>query len=273
MTAVYQAEVHAFDRPSRHARLSLAEAALLIRDRHAAAVLLDLVDPAELEGWWNDKAFPEVTQHQSFPGAGKSGLAIGPTQRLVNEQLVPGLIDYFSYGASCNAALRQTNFVKLCERELNARSVRVGEWGEFPLVSKREYQPIEGGVYSVPPHCDAIHFGREPERWPIAEGYEEGFDQISIFLSVRDSENGARLVMWEYRAGSRPELDELMSEYARSGRIERLEGVPKLVIKGHPGQLNVLNTRAMHAVEQCKTVRQTLGSFAVWHDGQWGMFH
>lgn len=273
MNTVYQAEIHAFDQPLRHARLSLAEAAQLIRDRQAAAVLLDLVDPGELDGWWNDKAFPEVTQHQSFPGAGKSGLAIGPTQRLVNEQLVPGLIDYFSYGARCNAALRQTKFVQLCERELNAASVRVGDWGELPLVSKREYQPIEGGLYSVPPHCDAIHFGREPDRWPIKEGYDEGFDQISIFLSIRDAENGAGLVIWDYRASSRPELDELMGEFARTRRIERLESVPKVVIKGRPGQLNVLNTRAMHAVEQCKGVRQTLGSFIVWHDGQWRIFH
>lgn len=273
MTATYEAEVHVFDKPVSHTCMSLAEAALLIRDRHAVAVLLDLVDPGDLDGWWNDTAFPQVTQHQSFPGAGKSGLAIGPTQRLVKEQLVPGLIDYFAYGARCNAALRQTKFVQLCERELNATSVRVGEWAELPLVSKREYQPIEGGLYSVPPHCDAIHFGREPEHWPIKEGYDEGFDQISLFLSVKDAQNGAGLVIWDYRARSRPELDELMGEFARTRRIKVLEDVPKVVIKGRPGQLNVLNTRAMHAVEQCRTVRQTLGSFMVWHDGRFRMFH
>ncbi|MBA2675271.1 hypothetical protein [Ramlibacter sp.] len=273
MSTTYQAEIHAFGQPQRQGRMSLADAALMIRDRQAAAVLLDVAEPAELDGWWNDASFPEVTQHQSFPGAGKSGLAIGPTQRLVKEQLVPGLIDYFSYAARCNAALRRTRFVQLCERELGAGPVRVGQWGELPLVSKREYQPIAGGLYSVPPHCDAIHFGREPERWPIQEGYDEGFDQISLFLSVRDAENGAGLVIWDYRAPTRPALDDLMSEFSRTRRIGALEGVPKVVIKGRPGQLNVLNTRAMHAVEQCTTVRQTLGSFIVWHDGQWRMFH
>ncbi|MES2939509.1 MAG: hypothetical protein V4864_17605 [Pseudomonadota bacterium] len=273
MSTKYEAEIHAFDQPVRHARLSLAESALMIRDRHAAAVLLDIVDPAELDGWWNDKAFPEVTQHQSFPGAGKSGLAIGPTQRLVKEQLVPGLIDYFSYAARYNAGLRRTKFVQLCERELDATPVRVGAWSELPLVSKREYQPIEGGLYSVPPHCDAIHFGREPEHWPIKEGYDEGYDQISLFLSVKDAENGAGLVIWDYRAPTRPALDALMAEFSRTRRIEALENVPKVVIKGRPGQLNVLNTRAMHAVEQCTGVRQTLGSFIVWHEGRWRMFH
>lgn len=273
MNTLYPAEIHAFGQPIRKSEINLDEAARLIRDRHAAAVLLDIVQPDQLSTWWDDAAFPEVTQHQNFPGAGKSGVAIGPTQRLVKGQLIPGLIDYFSYAARYNAALRNTEFVKLCMRELSAGSVRVGDWGELPLVSKREYQPNDSSEYSVPPHCDAIHFGREPENWPIKEGYGEGFDQISLFLSVKDAENGAALVMWDYRAKSRPDLDEMMSEYARTGRIERLEGVPKVAIKGRPGQLNVLNTRAMHAVEQCKTVRQTLGSFIVWHEGQWRMFH
>ncbi len=270
---VYPGEIYSFDQRVERRALSLAESALLIRDRKAAAVLLDLVDPAELGAWWDDPAFPPVTQHQSFPGAGKSGLAIGPTQRLTGDALIPGLIDYFAYAGRCNDALRRTAFVQLCRRELGADSVRVGDWGELPLVSKREYQPNEGSSYSVPPHCDAIHFGREPEKWPIAEGYDEGYDQISIFLSVKDAENGAGLVMWDYRPPTRPALDALMGEYARSGRIAALEGVPKVVATGRPGQLNILNTRVMHAVEQCASTRQTLGSFLVWHGGQWRMFH
>lgn len=273
MTPAYEAEIHAFGLPVRHGRMALADAAAMIRDRQAAAVLLDIVDPAELDAWWNDPAFPEVTQHPSFPGAGKSGLAIGPTQRLVGEQLVPGLIDYFSYAARCNPQLRQTKFVQMCERELDATAVRISPWAELPLASKREYQPIEGGTYSVPPHGDAIHFGREPERWPIKEGYDEGHDQISIFLSIQDAENSAGLVIWDYRAQSRPAMDELMAEYSRTGRIRALEGVPHVVVKGRPGQLNVLNTRAMHAVEQCQGVRRTLGSFVVWHGGRWRIFH
>lgn len=270
---VYRGEIYSFDQRVERRELSLAESALLIRDRKAAAVLLDLVEPADLGKWWDDPAFPAVTQHQSFPGAGKSGLAIGPTQRLVKDALIPGLIDYFAYAGRCNDALRRTEFVQLCRRELGAGSVRVGDWGELPLVSKREYQPNEGSSYSVPPHCDAIHFGREPQNWPIAEGYDEGFDQISIFLSVKDAENGAGLVMWDYRPPTRPALDELMSEYSRTGRIEALEGVRTVTAKGRPGQLNILNTRVMHAVEQCKSTRQTLGSFLVWHDEQWRMFH
>lgn len=269
----YRAEIYDFDKQVERADLTLADAALLIRDRRAAAVLVDLVEPRDLDTWWNDDAFPPITQHQSFAGAGKSGLAIGPTQRLVNEQLIPGLIDYFSYAGRANAALRRTEFVRLCARELGAGAVQVGAWGELPLVSKREYQPVENGLYSVPPHCDAIHFGREPHNWPIKEGYDEGYDQISIFLSVKDAENSAGLVMWDYRPATRVELDELMSEFTRTRRIERLEQVRSVTIKGRPGQLNILNTRVMHAVEQCRTVRQTLGSFLVWHDGQWRMFH
>lgn len=269
----YRAEIYDFDKQVERADLTLADAALLIRDRRAAAVLVDLVEPRDLDKWWNDDAFPPITQHQSFAGAGKSGLAIGPTQRLVNEQLIPGLIDYFSYAGRANAALRHTEFVRLCTRELGAGTVQVGAWGELPLVSKREYQPVENGLYSVPPHCDAIHFGREPHNWPIKEGYDEGYDQISIFLSVKDAENSAGLVMWDYRPATRVELDELMSEFTRTRRIERLEQVRSVTIKGRPGQLNILNTRVMHAVEQCRTVRRTLGSFLVWHDGQWRMFH
>lgn len=269
----YRAEIYDFDKQVERADLTLADAALLIRDRRAAAVLVDLVEPRDLDKWWNDDAFPPITQHQSFAGAGKSGLAIGPTQRLVNEQLIPGLIDYFSYAGRANAALRHTEFVRLCTRELGAGAVQVGAWGELPLVSKREYQPVENGLYSVPPHCDAIHFGREPHNWPIKEGYDEGYDQISIFLSVKDAENSAGLVMWDYRPATRGELDELMSEFTRTRRIERLEQVRSVTIKGRPGQLNILNTRVMHAVEQCRTVRRTLGSFLVWHDGQWRMFH
>ena len=273
MDTRYPAEIYDFDQRVERRELSLAESASLIRLREAAAVLVDLVDPPDLDKWWNDSAFPPVTQHQSFPGAGKSGLAIGPTQRLVKDDLIPGLIDYFSYAARSNDALRRTEFAQLCQRELGASSVRVGDWGELPLVSKREYQPNEGSSYSVPPHCDAIHFGREPDKWPIKEGYDEGFDQISIFLSVKDAENSAGLVMWDCRPASRPELDALMSEYARTGRVEQLERARKVTIKGRPGQLNILNTRVMHAVEQCKTTRQTLGSFLVWHDEQWRMFH
>lgn len=269
----YRAEIYDFDKQVERADLTLADATLLIRDRQAAAVLVDLVEPRDLDTWWNDDAFPPITQHQSFAGAGKSGLAIGPTQRLVNEQLIPGLIDYFSYAGRANAALRNTEFVRLCARELGAGAVQVGAWGELPLVSKREYQPVENGLYSVPPHCDAIHFGREPHNWPIKEGYDEGYDQISIFLSVKDAENSAGLVMWDYRPATRVELDELMSEFTRTRRIERLEQVRSVTIKGRPGQLNILNTRVMHAVEQCRTVRRTLGSFLVWHDGQWRMFH
>ncbi len=269
----YRAEIYDFDKQVERADLTLADAALLIRDRQAAAVLVDLVEPHDLDKWWNDDAFPPITQHQSFAGAGKSGLAIGPTQRLVNEQLIPGLIDYFSYAGRANAALRNTEFVRLCAQELGAGAVQVGAWGELPLVSKREYQPVENGLYSVPPHCDAIHFGREPHNWPIKEGYDEGYDQISIFLSVKDAENSAGLVMWDYRPATRVELDELMGEFTRTRRIERLEQVRSVTIKGRPGQLNILNTRVMHAVEQCRTIRRTLGSFLVWHDGQWRMFH
>lgn len=273
MNTVYRSEIHTFDQPPRTALLSLADASLMVRDRQAAAVLLDLVAPEDLDAWWNDPAFPAVTQHQSFAGAAKSGLAIGPTQRLVRDQMMPGLIDYFSYAARCNPALRRTKFVQLCEHELGATAVRVGEWGELPLASKREYRFIENSEYSVPPHCDAIHFGREPQHWPFVEDYSEGFDQISIFLSVRDADNAAGLVMWDYRAASRPVLDALMGEYAQLHHIAALDSVPRIVIRSRPGQLNILNTRVMHAVEQCVATRQTLGSFIVWHDGHWRMFH
>jgi hypothetical protein len=273
MNTVYPAEIHVFGQPLRRSEVKLHEAARLIRDRHAAAVLLDIVQPDQLRTWGDDKAFPEVTQHQKSPGTGKSRVAIGPTQRLVQGQLIPWLIDYFSCAARYKAALRNTEFVKLCTRELAAGSVRVGDWGKQPLVSKREYQPNDGSEHSVPPHCDAIHFGRAPKNRPIKEGYGEAFDQSSLFFAVKDAENGAALVMWDYRAKSRLDLDEMMGEHALTGRIERLEGVPKVAIRGRPGQLNVVNTRAMHAVEQCKTVRQTLDSFKVWHEGQRRMFH
>ena len=273
LAKLYNAEIYTFDQKVERRAIGLAALADLIRDGGAVAALVDVVEPDQLSLWWDDPAYPAVTQHQSFPGAGKSGLAIGPTQRLVKEQLIPGLIDYFSYGARCNDALRQTEFVRFCAREFGAGPVRVGDWGELPLVSKREYQPIAGGTYSVPPHCDAIHFGREPQNWPIKQDYSGVHDQISVFLSVQDADNGAGLVLWNYRPQSRAELDGLMAEHAGSGQIACLAQVEKVVIRGRPGQLNVLNTRVMHAVEQCQGVRQTLGSFIIWNDGQWRMFH
>ena len=269
----YKAEVYRLNKAVESRTVGIRASALMIRDGEAAAVLLGLVEPSELDKWWFDDAFPEVTQHQSFPGAAKSGLAIGPTQRLVKEHLIPGLMDYFSYAARCNKQLRETKFAKLCIRELGADAVRVGEWSELPLVSKREYSPNPSSAYSVPPHCDAIHFGREPHNWPIKEGYEEGYDQISIFLTVKDAENSAGLVMWDVRPKSRAELDELMGEYTKNRSIRRLENAPSVTVKSKPGQLNVLNTRVMHAVEQCETTRQTMGSFLVWHEGRWRMFH
>lgn len=273
MSAQYRAELYRFEHEMERRVLSLRDSALLVRDGGAAAVLLDVVEQSRLPAWWHDDAFPKVTQHQSFAGAAKSGLAIGPTQRLVKEALISGLIDYFSYAARCNERLRQTEFARLCMRELEADAVRVGDWGELPLVSKREYTPNSGNAYSVPPHCDAIHFGREPHNWPIKKGYEEGYDQISIFLAVKDAENTAGLVMWNLRPESRVELDELMGEYVRERRIRRLEAAPSVTLNPRPGQIAVLNTRLMHAVEQCQTTRQTVGSFLVWHGGGWKMFH
>jgi hypothetical protein len=274
MATSYRAEIHRFGKNEVDQRnLTMNESALLVRNREAAAVLLDVVPRGELAKWWVDDAFPKVTPHQSFAGAAKSGLAIGPTQRLVKEQLIPGLIDYFSYAARYNEGLKSTEFAKLCIRELGAGPVQVGDWGELPLVSKREYTPNPSSAHSVPPHCDAIHFGREPDNWPIKKGYDEGYDQISVFVVVKDSVNVAGLTMWDVRPESRPELDELMAEYIKARRIARLDGAPRVTVKPAPGKVAVLNTRVMHAVEQCETTRQTVGSFLVWHAGQWRMFH
>jgi hypothetical protein len=56
-------------------------------------------------------------------------------------------------------------------------------------------------------------------------------------------------------------------------RIERHEGMPEVAIWGHLGQLNVVNAHAMHAVKQCKTVRQALDSCKAGHESQQRMFH
>jgi hypothetical protein len=64
-----------------------------------------------------------------------------------------------------------------------------------------------------------------------------------------------------------------MAEYIKTRRIACLDAAPSVTARPAPGKVAVLNTRVMHAVEQCETTRQTVGSFLVWHAGQWRMFH
>jgi hypothetical protein len=272
MSHSYVSTAFAFGREPIAGHMTLDQAAHYVRDGHAAAVLLDMVPEHQLDAWWVDEAYPAITQHASFPGAAKSGLSIGPVQRLVRQELVTGLIDYFSYGARMNRGLEKTAFVQACVKEMGATSVRIGDFGELPLASKREYKPNDFSAYSIPPHCDSIHFGRDP-YWPIKADYEEGRDQISIFLTLRQPQNHAGLILWDVRPESRAELDILLAEYSETERVRRLEGARSIVLDARPGQMSVLNTRLMHAVEACATVRQTVGSFAVWHEGAWRIFH
>lgn len=76
-----------------------------------------------------------------------------------------------------------------------------------------------------------------------------------------------------FGAKSRLILDLMKGEYACTGHIERFERVRKVVLRARQSQLNFFNTRVLHAVKRCKSVRQTLSSSFVLHEGQWRMFH
>jgi hypothetical protein len=273
MAEVYEAEVYSFGGQPVKCSLTYRQAVERIRDGGAAAILLDMLEPDGLDAWWAGDAFPDVVRHRNFPTAAVSGIAIGGVQRLEGANLVLGLIDYFSYAARVNERLRESEFVKLCRRELGAESVRIGAWGELPLASRREFVKNQDGPYSVPPHCDAIHFGRDKANWPFKAGFGEGDFQISSVLTVGEAENDAGIVFWDLKPGTRPELDALMAEVSGPGGGARLRDARSVTVRARAGQMTVLDTRLLHAVEQCASPRRTIGAFLIWHDGCWRMFH
>ncbi|WP_175696953.1 hypothetical protein [Burkholderia ambifaria] len=266
----YAATILGFRCAAETGRLGLKEAVDMIGSRRAAAVLLDVVPPDRLDDWWSDPAFPEPVPHRNLPSAVNTGIAIGPTQRATGPDLVAALIDYLSYGGKYNGKLSGTRFVTLLKNELDADAIRIGEWGELPLASKREFAPKDG-TYSIPPHCDAIQFARDRSLWPLAD-YQMDCDQVSVFLNAGDSPEGTQLVLWDERPADIAALDDMMREFNETGTVARLDGVPSVVVNGRPGQLYVLNTRVVHAVRQCTARRKTLGAFLVHRDGKWHMF-
>ena len=269
----YESEVFAFGAEPVKRRMTYREAAECVRDGGAAAVLLDMLEPDGLDRWWHENGFPDIVQHKNFSTAATSGIAIGPVQRLEKDKLILGLIDYFAYAGKTNERLKQTEFVKLCVRELGAAPVRIGDWAEFPLASRREFVTNTTGTYSVGPHCDAIAFGRDTSNWPIEPGFDKGYDQLSTVLTIDEAQNGAGIVLWNLRPRSRAELDELMDEFTRTQSIARLHGVPSVAVRARAGQMTVLNTRLLHAVEQCASPRRTIGAFLLWDGDGWRMFH
>jgi hypothetical protein len=272
MTRSYQAEVYSFGSEPLTRRMTMDDAARCISGGEAAAVLLDTVPAEGIDRWWIESAFPDLTRHRNFPSAATSGVAIGGIQRLEKENLIAGLIDYFCYAGKVNDKLKHTQFVELCVDELNAEPVFVGAWGELPLASRREFVANPNGSYSVGPHCDAIHFGRDA-NWPIKADINEGGDQLSMVLTVGPSSDAAGIVLWDLRPESRAELDELLAEFASSREIRRLAGRRSVAVRARAGQMTILNTRLLHAVEQCVTPRRTIGAFLIWHGGGWHMFH
>jgi hypothetical protein len=273
MAAVYEAEVYSFNGQPARRSMTYLQAVEYVGRGEAVAVLLDMLDPEGLDAWWAGSAFPDIVRHRNFPTAGVSGIPIGGVQRLENGNLVLGLIDYFSYAARVNDRLRESEFVKLCRRELGAESVRIGAWGELPLASRREFVRNDSGPYSVPPHCDAIHFGRDRANWPFRSGFSEDGLQVSTVLMVNEAENDAGIVFWDLKPETRPELDALMAEVSGPDGAARLRDVPSVTVRARAGQMTVLDTRRLHAVEQCASPRRTIGCFLIRHDGCWRMFH
>jgi hypothetical protein len=270
----YASEAFAFGKDPVRGRMTYREAAESVRDGEAAAVLLDMLEPEGLDRWWHESLFPEIVQHKNFSTAATSGIAIGPIQRLEKDKLILGLIDYFAYAGKTNERLRETEFVKLIVRELGAAPVRIGAWAEFPLASRREFVANERDLYSVGPHCDSITFGRDTANWPIKAGSGNGYDQLSTVLTIDEAENGAGIVLWDVRPQSRAELDKLMDEFTRDQSIERLKNARSVTVRGRAGQMTVLNTRLLHAVERCASPRRTIGAFLLWDDDDgWRMFH
>jgi hypothetical protein len=265
----FESEVFAFGADPVKRRMTYAAAVEQVRDGHAAAVLLDMVDPQGLDAWWAESDFPDLIRHKNFGSAATSGVAIGPLQRLEGAALVLALIDYFAYAAKANPSLARTAFVKLIAGELGAEPVRLGDYAEFPLASRREFSLNPSDRYSVGPHCDAIHFGRDGAVWPVKDEY----DQVSTVLTIDEAENCAGIVLWDLRPGSRRELDALQAEYGQHQSIARMEERPALTVRARAGQMTVLSTRLMHAVENCSSPRRTIGAFLIWRDGGWRMFH
>jgi hypothetical protein len=65
-----------------------------------------------------------------------------------------------------------------------------------------------------------------------------------------------------------------MDEFARDQSIERLKNARSVTVRGRAGQMTVLNTRLLHAVERCASPRRTIGAFLLWNaDDGWRMFH
>lgn len=265
----YDAQTFAFGTEPAVGRMTYAQAAERVRDGQAAAILLDMAQPAELDAWWDENDFPELIRHKNFGSVATSGVAIGPLQRLQGDALVMALIDYFAYAAKANVRLARTAFVKLLAAELGATPLRIGSYAEYPLASRRECTFNPSDRFSIGPHCDSVHFSRDPALWPIKEEYA----QVSTVMTIDEAENGAGIVLWDVRPGSRRELDELQAEYGERGTIARLEEGRILKVPARAGQMTVLSTRLMHAVENCTSARRTIGAFLVWRDGGWRMFH
>ena len=171
--------------------MTLRDAVECVRDREVAAALLDVVAPADIDTWWNDRGFPDMRGHQYHRALNATGITLGQLQRSGSEALVSNIAEYFGHAGVANLHMRETHFIQLFIKELGAETLRFGNWSQFMLATKREYPPFEGDPFSFAPHCDCIDFGREVERWP----FRLNLEQLGAFITIQKAENEAGFVL------------------------------------------------------------------------------
>jgi hypothetical protein len=243
--------------------LSLNEVMTTIYEEDAAAVTLDVADPATVDSWWDDEGWKDVpfTKNAHHAGIVATAITVGQLQREQGLDLVTKTAEYFSLAKELNHGLRRTKFVRLFTEALGGGPLTVGKEypAEFVLASQRTYPPFSA-PFNFAPHCDDISYSRAEGIWPMKKSYPQ---QLGSFLVVTAAENNAGFVMWDYKPSSRAELDELHNEYKRDGKMRILEDKASLTIKSAPGQLTTFACRNIHAIEQCTSLRRTMGLFMI----------
>ncbi|HDR8938818.1 TPA: hypothetical protein QDB19_005056 [Burkholderia vietnamiensis] len=269
METVFAGRFMTFDGQGVDRRMTLREAAECVRDREVAVALLDVVGPDEIDAWWNDRGFPDLRNHQYHRALNATGITLGQLQRSHPESLVSNIAEYFGHAGVANIPMRDTRFIQLFMKELGAETLQFGNWSQFMLATKREYPPFEGDPFSFAPHCDCIDFGRDVERWP----FRLNLEQLGAFITIQKAENEAGFVLWNIRPESRRQLDQWADEYAQHKTLGVLDGVDALTVRPRSGQLCVFNSRNLHAVERCSSLRRTIGTFLVYHEAGWKLLH
>jgi hypothetical protein len=261
MNKSYPTQLFRFNAEPRTEMMTLQAAIDTLRADQADTLLMDVVPPAEIDAWWQDDGFASspFTKNAHHAGTVATAVTMGQFQREIGPNLVIKAAEYFTVAARINDDLRRSRFVRLFTDGLGASALTMesGYPFEFLMATRRIYDPHDQ-PFNFAPHCDDIRFGRDAENWPMRKHYA---DQLSVFLTAQVADNNAGFVMWDYRPASRPELDLMHADYARTGTMGVLDGVASFVVRPQPGQLTLFQCKKLHAIERCSSQRRTMGLF------------